>query len=94
MADEAEMRRRILELEAEVENLATLLREGGVPQSASWLQWKVWRQKTALDALNRRVLSQRFVLKLLDEMGRGLTAEEYKAARERSGDPRLEEALV
>lgn len=92
--EEAEMRRRILELEAEVEHLTTVLQEGGVPKAVSWLQWKVLRQRVALDALNRRVLSQRFVLRLLNEAGRGMTAEEYRVARDRAGNPRLEEALA
>jgi hypothetical protein len=30
------------------------------------LQRKVWRQAAALDALNRRIVSQRFVLRTLD----------------------------
>ena len=31
--------------------------------------------------MNRRVVSQRFVLRALDRLGRSLTAEEYRAAR-------------
>jgi len=48
-----------------------------------WLQRKAWRQAAALDALNRRVVSQRFVLRTLDELGRSLTAAEYQSARAR-----------
>ena len=33
------------------------------------------------DALNRRVASQRFVLRTLDGLGRSLSAEEYRQAR-------------
>jgi hypothetical protein len=35
------------------------------------------------DALNRRVVTQRFVLRTLDRLGRSLTAAEYRAARDR-----------
>ena len=49
--------------------------------ATAWLQCKVWRQAAALDALNRRVVSQRFVLRTLDELGRSLTAEESRSAR-------------
>ena len=58
--------------------------EGDVPAATRWLQRKVWRQAAALDALNRRVVSQRFVLRTLDDLGRSLTAAEYRSARSRS----------
>lgn len=45
------------------------------------------RAELALEALNRRVTSQRFVLRTLDELGRSLTAAEYRAARDRIADP-------
>ena len=55
--------------------------EGDVPAATRWLQRKVWPQAAALDALNRRVVSQRFVLRTLDDLGRSLTAAEYRSAR-------------
>ena len=55
--------------------------EGDVPAATRWLQRKVWRQAAALDALNRRVVSQRFVLRTLDGLGRSLSVEEYRSAR-------------
>lgn len=69
------------ELRAEVDALRAQL-EGDLPRATSWLQWKVWRQRNALATLNRRVQSQRFVLRTLEELGRGLTREEYLAAKE------------
>lgn len=70
------------ELRAEVDALRAQL-EGDLPRATAWLQWKVWRQRVALDLLNRRVVSQRFALRTLDELGRGLSREEYLAARAR-----------
>lgn len=68
------------ELRAERDALRAQL-EGDLPRATAWLQWKVWRQRTALDALERRVLSQRRVLRALDERGRGLTREEWLEVR-------------
>jgi hypothetical protein len=50
----------------------------------------VWRQAAALDALNRRVVTQRFVLRTLDELGRSLTVAEYRAARARVTNAQLQ----
>jgi hypothetical protein len=75
-----DLRAQLVELTAERDALRAQL-EGDVPAATRWLQRKVWRQGAALDALNRRVVSQRFVLRTLDELGRSLTAAEYRAAR-------------
>lgn len=62
----------------------------------SWLQAKVAAQARALDVLHSRVVSQRFQLRTLNELGRGLTREEFLKARDaieneqtrkRIGDP-------
>jgi uncharacterized coiled-coil protein SlyX len=62
----------------------------------SWLQAKVAAQARALDALHTRVVNQRFQLRTLNELGRGLSKEEFLKARdaiendqtrERVGDP-------
>ncbi len=71
----ADLRARLVELAAERDALRAQL-EGDLPTATRWLQRKVWRQTAALDALNRRVVTQRFVLRTLDELGRSLTAEE------------------
>jgi hypothetical protein len=61
----------------------------------SWLQAKVAAQAKANDAMHSTVVRQRFVLRTLERLGRGLTAEEWKEARaleneqaqDRIGDP-------
>ena len=80
---EADPRAELVELAAERDALRAQL-EGDLPRATRWLQRKVWRQAAALDALNRRVVAQRFVLRTLDELGRSLTAEELQAARARA----------
>ncbi len=84
----ADLRADLLELAAERDALRAQL-EGDLPAATRWLQRKAWRQAAALDALNRRVVSQRFVLRTLDELGRSLTAAEYQAARARVVDQAL-----
>jgi hypothetical protein len=79
-SDAAALRAQLVELAAERDALAAQL-DGDLPAATRWLQRKVWRQAAALDALNRRVVTQRFVLRSLDELGRSLTAAEYRAAR-------------
>lgn len=65
-------------------------------ENMSWLQAKVAAQKDALDQLHTRVVNQRFQLRTLNELGRGLTREEFLKARDsveneqtkkRIGDP-------
>jgi len=65
-------------------------------ENNSWLQAKVAAQKTALDALHSRVVRQRFQLRTLNELGRGLSHDEWVKARDaveneqtrsRIGDP-------
>lgn len=51
-------------------------------EQQSWLQMKVASQRKALDTLNRKVVSQRFRLRVLQEIGRDLTKDEYLAARD------------
>ncbi len=75
-------RSELVELAAERDALRAQI-EGNLPVATQWLQRKVWRQAAALDALNRRVVSQRFVLRTLDELGRSLTAAEYRTAKAR-----------
>src|SRR5215470_1611430 len=87
-ATAADLRAELVELMAERDALRAQL-EGNLPVATRWLQRKVWRQAAALDALNRRVVSQRFVLRTLDQLGRSLTAAEYRAARDRVRDKAL-----
>jgi len=59
----------------------------------SWLQMKVASQRKALDKLNRKVLSQRFRLRVLSSMGRDLTKEEYLAARDALENEQVKERI-
>jgi hypothetical protein len=67
--------------------------EGDLPTATKWLQRKVWRQAAALDGLNRRVVTQRFVLRTLDGLGRSLTAAEYREARDAVANPQLRDRI-
>jgi len=89
---EADPRAELVELAAERDALRAQL-EGDLPRATRWLQRKVWRQAAALDALNRWVVAQRFVLRTLDELGRSLTASEYRDARARIADEQLRERV-
>lgn len=88
----AGLRRQVAELERECEILTAQL-EGNIPSATFWLQGKVTRQRSALDALNRTVVSQRFVLRTLDELGRSLSADEYRAARSAVGNEQLRDRI-
>ncbi|HZN74950.1 MAG TPA: hypothetical protein VFC00_25220 [Micromonosporaceae bacterium] len=91
MTDSTE-RSELVELVAERDALRAQL-DGDLPRATRWLQRKVWRQAAALDVLNRRVVSQRFVLRTLDELGRSLTADEYGVARNRITDAQLRDRI-
>jgi hypothetical protein len=88
----ADLRAELVEVTAERDALRAQL-AGDLPTATRWLQRKVWRQAAALDTLNRRVVSQRFVLRTLDGLGRSLTAAEYRQARDRISDDRLRERI-
>jgi hypothetical protein len=83
-----DLRHELVELAAERDALRAQL-EGDLPAATRWLQRKVWRQAVELDRLNRRVTSQRFVLRTLDELGRSLTAEEFRTARDAVSNAQL-----
>jgi hypothetical protein len=87
-----DVRAELVELTAERDALRAQL-AGDLPAATRWLQRKVWRQAAELDRLNRRVTSQRFVLRTLDELGRSLTAEEYQTARNRVSNVQLRDRI-
>ena len=87
-----DLRSELVELTAERDALRAQL-AGDLPAATRWLQRKVWRQATELDRLNRRVTSQRFVLRTLAELGRTLTADEYRMARDAITDPQLRDRI-
>lgn len=74
------LRAKVLELEGDAVAMRAQL-EGDMPKATAWLQTKVWRQRLALNGVNRTIASQRFVLRTLQELGRGLSADEYAIAR-------------
>ncbi len=86
------LRAQLVKLAAERDALRDQL-AGDLPKATRWLQRKVWRQAAALDVLNRRVVTQRFVLRTLDELGRSLTADEYRAARARISNAQLRDRI-
>jgi hypothetical protein len=88
-----DMRAELVELTAEYDALRAQL-AGDLSAATRWLQRKVWRQAAELDRLNRRVTSQRFVLRTLDELGRSLTAEEYRAARDTVSNDQLRDRIA
>ena len=91
-AGQADLRAQLVELTAERDALRAQL-DGDLPAATRWLQRKVWRQAAALDVLNRRVVTQRFVLRALDELGRSLTAAEYRAAQARVTNAQLRDRI-
>jgi hypothetical protein len=88
-----DVRAELVELTAERDALRAQL-AGDLPAGTRWLQRKVWRQAAELDKLNRRVASQRFVLRTLDELGRSLTAEEYRVARNAVSNIQLRDRIA
>jgi uncharacterized coiled-coil protein SlyX len=88
------LRRQLADLQSENDGLRHQLSEPG--NRLPWDLAKVARQRAALDRLHSAVVRQRFVLRTLEQLGRGLTREEFLAARaqvaseqarERIGEP-------
>jgi uncharacterized coiled-coil protein SlyX len=69
------------------------MEQGDVINACRWLQSKGYRQGKALDRLNRRVVNQRFQLRVLNELGRGLTREEFLAAKAQVENEQLSERI-
>jgi hypothetical protein len=89
---ETALRAQLVELQAENAALIAQL-EGRIPDATYWLQRKVWQQRRALDVLNRRVVTQRFVLRTLQQLGRELSPEEWRTARD-AERPELQERIA
>jgi hypothetical protein len=89
---ERDMRQEILELQRERDALLKQI-EGDPELSLYFYQRKAIRQRDALDRLNRRVVSQRFQLRTLNELGRGLTKEEFLEARNALQNEALQERI-
>ena len=90
------LRQRVLDLETENAILKAIDR-GDLPSANWWATRKAERQRAALDTLCRKVTSQRFVLRTINELGRGLTAEEFAAAKAKANEQlqeRLDETAI
>lgn len=89
---ESDLRNQNLQLRAERDALKAQL-EGDIPKATQWLQHKVWRQAAALDVLNRKIVTQRFMLRVLEGLGRTLSVEEYRAARDAVANEELRDRI-
>lgn len=83
------LRQYVLDLETENAILKAIDR-GDLPSANWWATRKADRQRAALDTLNRKVTSQRLVLRTINELGRGLTAEEWAEAKAKVNEQVLE----
>ena len=92
--EEMRLKAEVSSLRSELSALRDLLDGGDLPSGVNKLAWKIERQRRALDVLNRRVLSQRFYLRIVDELGRGLTKEEYVEARDRVENEQVKQRLL
>jgi tRNA A37 N6-isopentenylltransferase MiaA len=82
----------IRELKAQL-TIDKLVAAGDTVAATQWLQAKARRQARALEVLNRRVVNQRFQLRLLNDLGRGLTKEEWLAAKAEVTNEQVAEKL-
>ena len=82
MMETVDLVTEVAELRRERDALLAVVKEGDSSPCWYFYQRKAARQRAALDRLNRRVVSQRFVLRTLEGLGRGLTREEYVAERD------------
>lgn len=89
---EIEMRTEIAELKRERDALVQQI-AGDPSLSLFFYQRKSLRQSRVLDQLNRRIVNQRFVLRTLEELGRGLSREEWLEARAALQNPQLRERI-
>lgn len=69
------------ELDALRAEVAELRRDRDWPAGLYRMQAKIERQRQALDRLQRRVENQRLVLRTIEELGRGLTDDEWATAK-------------
>lgn len=86
------LQQELRELRSECEALRAQL-DGNIPKATHWLQSKVWRQRLALDAANRRIASQRFVLRLAEQLGHVPSRDEYVAARDAITNEQLKDRI-
>lgn len=98
--NESELTEALAAAKAQIAELKDQLRidekiaAGDIPTAVYWLQTKAHRQAKALDRLNRRVLNQRFQLRLINDLNRGLTRDEWLAAKAAVTNEQVAEKLV
>lgn len=95
MTDQDLYERTRLQLNAALDQLKAYeaMEDGDIPEACRWLQSKAHRQAVALDRLNRRVSNQRLQLRTLNELGRGLTVEEFLEAKAKLQNEQLSERI-
>lgn len=89
----ANLRSQVFALREEVAGLKAKL-DGDRDEAFSRLMTSKDRQREALDRLHTRVVNQRFHLRTLNELGRGLTKEEYLEARDAVQNEQVKDRLV
>lgn len=83
-----ELETKLREAQREAAELRAQL-EGDIPSATYWLQTKVWRQRSALDRLHTRVVTQRLILHAMSKLGRDLSREEWQAALAELDNPQV-----
>jgi hypothetical protein len=78
---------------ADVQWIVQALESGDRDAAIYRLLSKCLRQRAALDLLHTRVVNQRFQLRTLNELGRGLSKEEFLAARAEVGNELVRERI-
>jgi len=91
---EMELKAEVASLRNELATLRDLIAGGDLASGVNRLAQKIERQRQALDRLHTRVVNQRFHLRTLDELGRGLTKDEYETARAAVTNEQVKDRLV
>jgi hypothetical protein len=95
LRSDAEMLRGLQERFYELQDENDTLREQlkGNPDAKWRWMWKATRQRQALAILNRRVATQRFRLRITEQLREPITREEYLAARAAIENEQLRERI-
>jgi hypothetical protein len=78
---------------ADVQWIVQALESGDRGAAVERLLRKCLRQREALDLLHTRVVNQRFQLRTLNELGRGLSKDEFLAVRAQVGNEAVRERI-
>lgn len=88
---EDQIRERLAAMD--IDDLRDLL-DGNWPNGGWRLAGKIQRQREANDRMQRKVENQRLVLRTINELGRGLTDDEWTAAKEGVASDQLRERMT